>query len=165
MSSIERLVRACEEAGWVIDSIQEGSCIVRCPKQGCVMRATVRSVTQVPKRARGADDVGFEIRDYNSLRRFLRERRRKLKLTNQEVERMAAMTDGHLLKIEGNHKTRVPQFDILKDWADALGVTLFAIPGPVPPQVLKIIGETEKKGAITKRQARFERERLRGYQP
>jgi transcriptional regulator with XRE-family HTH domain len=165
VSDTTRLIEAIEGAGWIVDTIDQESCVVRCPKQGCVMRARVSSADQVPPRAKQDDSYGFTVTAYNFLRKYLRERRRKLRLSITEVEAMAGLADGHLLKMEKNLPARTPQFDTIMLWAQALGIRITLMPGPVPPHLKRAIAEAEHRGMLEKRKDRFTKDQLRSYRP
>ena len=165
MSDVVKLIEAVEGAGWVVDTIEDGSCIARCPSQGCATRIVVRDPGKPPQRRKSSDVVGVAPPNWQEARKFLRERRHKLKVTISDVEDIAGLADGHVLKAEKNQPMRVPQFDTMMNWAAALGVEVWLIPKQLPRQLKARLAEAESKNILTRRASRFEQERLRSYQP
>ncbi|WP_010137575.1 helix-turn-helix domain-containing protein [Oceanicola sp. S124] len=155
----QKFLQKAQEAGWVIEAVHEDSCIVRCPVDGCGMRARVRAKGDVPPRINDRVPSNYPVGSFDDARQILRDRREDLALSIVEVEEAAGLTKDHLAKIERDRDGRVPNLDTFIYWANALGFDLVLRPADLPRKTQSMICDTR---ALTGRRGRrFENERRR----
>lgn len=121
----DKFLAKIQEAGWSILSVGEMHCVGQCPNEGCNVRISLRDGAEIPKcQGRGEDFTETTINSYDHLRREARERRAQLGLAMYDVEEIAGLADGHLLKIEKDNPSRTATVRIVVEWAEALGCEL-----------------------------------------
>ncbi|MBT9385492.1 helix-turn-helix domain-containing protein [Pseudooceanicola sp. CBS1P-1] len=155
----QKFLKLAQEQGWVIEAVEEGSCIVRCPEAGCGMRARIRSSGSVPPRINDRVQMDFRATTFDAARRFLRERREDLRLNIAEVEDAAGLTKDHLAKIERDDSDKVPNLETFVIWANTLGFDVVLRPAELPPVTMRMICDT--RSLTGRRGRRFQNERDR----
>lgn len=161
--SVDDLKRA-QRAGWMIEGVTDDGILCRCPSAGCGLRVKMKFGGPIQHCDPGLyrDPRSIPIGSYEDLRCVLRDRREDLLLTIMEVEDIAGLTHGHLLKAEKENPTRTPGLDIISEWAAALGYEIVLRPTNLPQLSLRIISEIrQNRGRRLQARARRRRERER----
>lgn len=151
-----------QKGGWVIEQVREDGAIAKCPAAGCGMRALLQVGRNIPSVDPTSDrDRRDQVIDsFEAIRELLRLRRNELALTIRETEELAGMAVDHLAKIEKPYPSRMPNFQIVLELAQALGYEIILRPAPMSPFSLRTISETRSKLETRKRrQAQFEAKR------
>jgi hypothetical protein len=94
------LLREIQRHGWLIESVGETDCVVKCPVEGCGMRTRLKKGRKVPPRLNPAVHLSEVAESFDGIRAALRARRQELCLSITEVEEAAGMTEAHLAKFE-----------------------------------------------------------------
>lgn len=140
-------LKEVQRQGWAIEQVKEDRIIAKCPAAGCAVRATLkldRTVPAVdPTTDRDRRDVVID--SFDALREVLRERRNDLALNIRETEEITGMAVDHLAKIEKPEPSRLPNFQIMLELAQALGYEMVLRPAPLPPFSVRVISDTRSK--------------------
>ena len=152
------LIKA-QEAGWIVESVEEGSCIVKCPSAGCGMRARVKEKGDVPPRINNRVRLDFVAASFDAVRLFLRGRREDLRLNIAEVEEAAGLTVDHLAKFERDNAGKIPNVEMFLLWANALGFEVVLRPTDLPRRTLREIVNTRDRAVRRGRRNQIEQSR------
>ncbi len=155
----QKFLKDIQSNGWVIEAVEEGSCIARCPSPGCGMRARIKSSGAVPPRLNDQVELDFNATSFNAARGFLRGRREELRLSIAEVEEAAGLTKDHLAKMERDDDLRIPNLETFITWANTLGFELVLRPAELPPVTMRMICDTRSLTARRGRRFMVERDR------
>ena len=136
------LLREIQRHGWLIESVGETDCVVKCPVEGCGMRTRLKKGRKVPPRLNPAVHLSEVAESFDGIRAALRARRQELCLSITEVEEAAGMTEAHLAKFERPEYSKIPNLETLIIWAGALGYELTLRAADLPPKTLRTISET-----------------------
>lgn len=161
--SVDDLQKA-QRAGWIIEGCDDDGMLCRCPSAGCGLRVKIKYGGPIQSCDPGLnrDPRSIQIGSYEDVRKILRDRREDLLLTIMEVEDIAGLTHGHLMKAEKENPTRTPGLDIIAEWAAALGYEVVLRPTQLPKLSLRIIDETRRyRGRRLQERARRRRDRNR----
>lgn len=136
-------LKEVQRRGYVIESVTADGVTARCPAEGCGLRLAVKEGAFLPRRP-GQDTRPEDRRvdSFRSLQAILTARREELTLTIGETEDMAGFAQHHLSKAEADRIQRIPNFDFLVDWANALGFEFVLRPRQMPPMSLRYLAET-----------------------
>ena len=157
MSNILDFVRRVQRAGWLLVTVQPESCVARCSRSGCDMRARFSPNKPIP--CVGQEATNPSITGFEALRVMLRRRRHELALSIPEVEAAAGLSADHLAKSERENVTRPPNFDLCVQWAASLGYDVVLRPAPLPPITTRAIADSRGLFASRRKaQARAARE-------
>lgn len=154
-----KVLREIQRLGWIIESVGKDACVVKCPEQGCGMRARIRKDTGAPPRLNERVETDIEAKSFDEVRQMLRARRLELALSIPEIEEAAGLTTDHLAKFERPDFSKIPNLDTVIYWAGALGFELVLRPAELPPMTLRMI--TETRPILPQRRRRQETDRLR----
>jgi len=154
-------LKELEEAGWHIERVSETGAVCKCPASGCSLRAQLKQGGRIPKVDPGKrrDMIDNPIAQYDDIRRLLRARREGLGLTIREVEELAGMATDHLAKMEKDEPTKIPNSQVLIEWALSLGYELVFRPTQLPAYTRRVVAESRRQQGARQRRFRLERER------
>lgn len=143
--SVDDLKRA-QKAGWIIQGVDDEGILCRCPSSGCGLQVRIKYGGPVQHCDPGLtrDPRSIPVGSYDDVRRILRDRREELLLTIPEVEEIAGTTKDHLAKAEKENPSRVPGFDIIAEWAEALGYEIVLRPAQLSSLSMRLIAETRR---------------------
>lgn len=134
-----------QAAGWHILKAEESHVVGGCRAMGCKMRANLRQGCAIPQVvAPVSHPHDIPIRTYDDVRRVLRQRRNELALAISEVEGAAGMATDHLAKAEKDMSVRIPNIQIVMEWAESLGMEFILRPSSLPPITLRTIEQTRE---------------------
>lgn len=136
-------LREVQARGWTVEAAKAGECIVSCPSFGCGVRLKLRRGGSIPARPDGAWKPGIVIEAYDDLLDLLTLRRKTLRLSIEELEDAAGLTQDHISKFEKRH--RVPNVETLLIWLETLGYEMILRPKPLPAPTLRAIATTRAK--------------------
>lgn len=129
-----------QSAGWHISGAEENTVIGSCRAHGCTMRARLREGASIPQVCSPfSNPSDIPVRSFDDIRTVLRQRREDLALSIPEVEHASGMAYDHLAKCERPNPTRIPNIQIVAEWAASLGFELVLRPSSLPPISLRII--------------------------
>ena len=151
-------LRQVQRNGYRIEAVTEEGCIARCPAEGCGLRLNIRENGFLPRRP--GQDTRPEDRPipaFRALQAVLKARREELTLTIGETEDMAGFAQHHLSKAEADKVQRIPNFDFLIDWCEALGFEFVLRPKQMPPLSLRYLAETRHMHEARRQQNRKRR--------
>ena len=156
-----KFLKELQDSGWHIEHVSEESAICKCPSVGCGLRAKLTQGAHIPKVDPGhrRDLLDHPISQYDDIRRILRERREGLGLTIREVEEVSGMAGDHLAKAEKDDFVKVPNANVMIEWAQSLGFEVVLRPSGLPTYTRRVVAESRKSQAS--RQRRFSLERRR----
>lgn len=146
-------LRRVQNAGWHIETVTTEAVTAKCPSNGCALRAQLRPELTIPSCDTARDRKERVIGQYDDLRRILRSRREKLGLSIRDIEEIAGATGDHIAKAEKDDPSRIPNGQIMIEWANALGFDVVLRPKAITPYGLRVICETRSK--LDARQKRF----------
>lgn len=155
-------LKAIQRAGWAIVTADRETCTVKCPTQGCHMRARFKIDGTIPARDVPMHTWDLVVRSFDDVREAMKARRQELGLTIPEVEHISGIAGDHLAKFEKTEWNRPPNIDTLMSWSSALGYEVLLRLGELPPVTLRWIADTRPK--IEARRRRFQIERKRDPQ-
>lgn len=144
----QEFLRDVQRAGWRIEAVGETSCTGRCPRTGCGMLAVIKDAAALPV-VRPDAPAGIVVRTNEEMRLALREKREKLRLTQEEVEACAGLTQHHLAKAEKAEPSRKPTIDTWSLVAETVGYQIVLVPLPLPATTLAAI-ERSREAASTR---------------
>jgi len=136
------LLREIQRHGWLIESVTETDCVVKCPVEGCGMRTRLKKGKGIPPRLNATVQLTETAKSFDEIRAMLRQRRLDLALSITEVEEAAGMAVDHLAKFERPEFSKIPNLETLIIWAGALGFELSLRPADLPLLTLRTISET-----------------------
>lgn len=144
-----KFIKFCQDKGWHIEAVTESAVVGKCPSAGCQMRAKLEQGGHVPAVDPGCRRPAADrkVASYDDVREILRERRTSLLLNIPEVEEIAGLANSHLAKAEKNSPTRIPNMQIMIEWAQALGYEFVLRPIELTPYAVRTICETRDKAA------------------
>jgi hypothetical protein len=141
-----------QRAGWVIVGASTESATVKCPMPGCQIRTRFAPGKDIPKACATGSERHFIVRSYDEGRKFLKERRADLLLTIPDVENIIGCADDHLAKFERDSYSdpslttmRMPNAQLLIDWANSLGFDVALVPSELPRKALFVVADTRHK--------------------
>lgn len=149
-----KFLKQCEDAGWHIEAAGDDFVIGKCPSVGCGLRAKLEQGKAVPcaDPGRRRDILDQKAEFYDDARMILRARREGLGLTIREVEEIAGAGVDHLAKAEKDDPTKIPNAQLLIEWAQALGFEVVLRPTELPAYTRRVICDTrDRLDARTKR--------------
>lgn len=146
-----KFLRSLQDKGWIVESVEADHCVVKCPADGCSMRAKVKAGPSIPERCNTSVERERAARLYDDARKVLRRRRQDLLLSTTEVEESAGLASAHIAKSERPDFTRVPTFDTVAMWAAALGYEIVFKPTDLPPMTLRFITDSRNRTADRRR--------------
>lgn len=154
-------LRKVQQAGWHIEKVTEDAVQAKCPSAGCALRAMLAEGGFVPDcdPARSRDLVDRKVETYDDIRLMLRERRESLGLSIREVEEIGGMATDHLAKAEKDDPVKIPNANLLIEWAQSLGFELVLRPTDMTPYAIRTICDT--RGVQERRSRRFDIEARR----
>lgn len=139
---LNRWISRAASSGWRFERASGQMLTLRCSKQGCEGRHVVSllDLGDPPPPCKEAH-VGQYSRatygDYRALVAKLRDRRRALSLSQEDVGDAAGLGDGHINKLEAFHRTA--QMPTLQLWAQTLGLSIDLVPAPLPDATRRAI--------------------------
>lgn len=158
MSLEPQFLRDVQRAGWDIRSVDPTGVIAGCPRQGCSLTVKLRSGVKIPETCRrGPDFRETPVANFDAARVALRDRRRALALSVEDVEHIAGVTASHLAKAEKDNPSRIVQMNIFLEWCDALGIEVVLRPKELPALALTIIARTRHLSEARRRQSARQR--------
>lgn len=153
MSVTPEFLREVQRAGWDLMSVDLGSALVSCPRQGCNLRVRLKSGTAIPETCgRGPDLRETVVRSYEDARIALRNKRHSLTLSIAEVEDIAGMASDHLAKAEKENPSRILTTNIFLEWCEALGFEVVLRPKELSPYALRVISQTRARSEARRNQ-------------
>jgi hypothetical protein len=158
----EAFLRRIQEAGWLVERVEQDHVVAKCPADGCALRARLRPEQPISRRSaivHGSDDHFAVVNSYDDLRVALRRRREDLALSQYEVDELGGFTSAHIAKAEKDNPIRYMTLHNVIAWANTLGLELVLRPSPVPSIAMKQI--VESQGRIPPRRSRFAMEKKR----
>ena len=157
----QKFLKAVENAGWSIESVDADSVVGKCPSVGCQLRAKLAHDKPVPRVDPSCrrNVLDRKIESYDDVRELLRARREGLGLTIREVEEIAGAAVDHLAKAEKDDPSKLPNVQLLVEWLQALGLELVVRPGELPAYTRRVIVETRDKLDARRRRFRLEAQR------
>lgn len=136
-------LREVQARGWTVEAAKEGECIVSCASFGCGVRLKLRRGGAIPQRAESPWRPGLFILNYDDLLDALILRRKQLRLSIEELEDVAGLTNGIISKFE--RRVRIPNAETLLIWMQALGYEMILRPCPLPAPTLRAIATTRAR--------------------
>lgn len=139
-------LKKAQDAGWVLVGATDKYSICRCPSYGCGVKLRIPYGT-TPQRCDpglSRDPISEPVGSYDELRRKLRHRREEMLLSIPEVEDIAGLTVDHIKKAEKDNPSRIPEFDTLVLWAQALGFELVLRHSGLPNLGIRFIDDTRR---------------------
>lgn len=136
-------LREVQARGWTVEAAKDGECIVSCASFGCGVRLKLRKGGAIPQRADSPWRPGLTIASYDDLLDVLILRRKTLRLSIEEVEDVAGLTQDHISKFE--RRGRVPNAETLLIWLQSLGYEMILRPCPLPAPTLRAIATTRAR--------------------
>jgi transcriptional regulator with XRE-family HTH domain len=97
------------------------------------------------------DTKEIEVGSYEEARVALRQRRKDLGLSIDDVEDIAGMASSHLAKAEIPRASRFASLDTMALWAGALGYDIVLRPKPLTPKALRVLTEKRLNRAVLMR--------------
>lgn len=158
------VLRKVQQHGWDIEAVERDTCVVKCPTQGCKMRARFDLSGNIPQRDVEAFSWDQTARSFDDARLILRERRQELGLTIAEIEHISGIAGDHLAKferVEWQRFPRLPNISTFIDWANSIGIDVVLRMGELPPVTLRWIADTRDKNDARQRRFQIERGRDR----
>ena len=137
-------LKSAEANGWRLDAVKGGCLHMICGKLGCEGVKVVSYDNPGPKlkpcalphRGQYSQRV---IDQYDALVDVLRQRRRALGLSQEDVTQATGLSDGHINKLEALH--RIAELPTLQTWAQSLGLVIAMLPSPLPAGTIRVIDE------------------------
>ena len=136
-------LREVQARGWTVEAAKEGECIVSCASFGCGVRLKLRKGGAIPQRADSPWRPGLTIASYDDLLDVLILRRKTLRLSIEEVEDVAGLTQDHISKFE--RRNRIPNVETMLTWVEALGYEVILRARPLPAPTLRAIATTRTR--------------------
>lgn len=145
MTVDQKFLRDVQAAGWQIKAADQSKVVAGCPRAGCALKILLRPDAPVPDTCKpGPDLAEVTVRTYEDARVFLRARREALNLTIKELEEVAGASVDHLAKAEKNNPSKLPNAQLLVEWAASLGYEVVLRPASLPPMALRYISDTRQ---------------------
>ena len=138
-------LREAQARGWSLEAATQGECIVSCPAMGCGVRLKLRKGGPIPARSGIGWSPGVIVSSYDDLLDVLLLRRKTLRLSIEETEDIAGLTEGHISKFE--YRSRVPNVETALLWLETLGYEMILRAIPLPGATLRAIAATRDKEA------------------
>jgi transcriptional regulator with XRE-family HTH domain len=153
-----KFLKECEDAGWHLEFVGDDFVVGKCPSVGCGLRAKLDQDRAVPcaDPGRRRDVLDLKVGSYDEARTVLRERRETLGLTISEVEELAGATVDHLAKAEKDGPSKVPNAQLLLEWAQALGYEVVLRPTELPALTRRVICDTRDRLEARRKRFRLE---------
>ncbi|MFW8636972.1 helix-turn-helix domain-containing protein [Cribrihabitans pelagius] len=104
-----------------------------------------------------------KVGSYDGARMALRARREALGLTISEVEELAGATVDHLAKAEKDGSSKLPNAQLLLEWAQALGYEVVLRPTELPAYTRRVICYTRDRLEARQKRFRLEGRRRSGH--
>lgn len=143
MKDQSSFMAAVQREGWHIKAADAEKVFAACPREGCGLIVALKSGARIPQACKGQAAMAETVVDqYDTARRFLRERRMSLHLAIIDVEDIAGMARDHAAKFEKDDPSKVPNIETFLLWAQALGYEVVLRPGELPRKALAIISDT-----------------------
>lgn len=141
-----RFLRDVQAAGWLIEAVDQGKAVAKCPRFGCGLRVNLAPGRSIPATCTpGRDLAEVAVPTFEVAKTFLRDRRNSLGLNIAEMEECIGLTKDHLAKIEPDVPTRIPNIITFLEWAQGLGYEVVLRPSGLPPKTLTTIAQTRDK--------------------
>lgn len=137
-----RFLKLIQARGWRIFKVGQRSCVAQCQAEGCGLKVSFTDADLVPQARGRGESLDKPIRDFETLRIVLRDRRQDLALTIKDVEHIAGLTVDHLAKFEKDNPSRNPTLGIIIPWAQSLGYELVLRPVEMPNISLREVADT-----------------------
>ncbi len=139
-------IKAAQMNGWRLDASRNGVLTLACKRQGCPGRLELPLAnlgpTPDPCSLQHHGQYGMPVFNlYRNLVIELIRRRRRLGLSQEDVNGAAGFADGHLSKLESF--ARIGQFPTMVAWANTLGTDLALFPAPFPDQIALAVKRRE----------------------
>ncbi len=154
-------VKQAEKNGWRVEQINGSRLQLRCCKSGCEGQHTadLDALGDPPPpcdlpHAKGCSRKTFDA--YECIVGEMRTKRRRLGLSQEDVNAAMGAADGYVNKLES--LARVATFPTLQLWAQTLGLSITTSPAPLPPATIRTI-ENRKDRPYQPNQARFKHDR------
>lgn len=156
-------LRDVQANGWHIRAVTESSVIGKCPSVGCNLHAELHIDGHIPAVDPGCrrDLIDQKVESYSDIQGILKERREGLALSIRETEEIAGIATDHIAKMEKENPSKIPNAEILIEWAQALGYEVVFRPIPMTSYAIRTICDTRDKVASRTKRFRLE-ERRRG---
>lgn len=141
-----------QRKGWILDVVETESVAVRCPQPGCEVRTRFKSSTKIPEACASVGGQAVIVEQYDRARETLKKRRLLLGLSLPDIEAIIGCADDHIAKVERDNwndpslaTRRMPNAQLLIDWANALGFDVAFVPRGLPRKALYVLTDTRDK--------------------
>lgn len=159
----QKFLRDVQAAGWQIQEVQTDAAIAACPRPGCTLQVALRFGSKIPAACDATSGLPeIVVRTFEDFRVPVRERRERLGLTIRELEEVAGTATDHLAKAEKDNPARVPNIQLVLEWAASIGYEVILRPAPMPAMALRYLADSRGQLAARKKMQPHHRAKREG---